>query len=58
MGSFITPVFIGRSAELSQLAEALSEVQLGSGRYILVSGEAGIGKSRLIAETRISSPCG
>lgn len=52
MGSFVTPVFVGRKQELSQLEHALAAVQDGSGRCVLVSGEAGIGKSRLLAEIR------
>ena len=52
MGAFITPTFVGRREELSQLESTLVAVQDGTGRCILVSGEAGIGKSRLIAEIR------
>ncbi|MCG3208152.1 MAG: hypothetical protein FOGNACKC_01754 [Anaerolineae bacterium] len=52
MASFITPVLVGRSAELQQLEEALVAVQAEGGRCIRVSGEAGIGKSRLLAELR------
>ncbi len=52
MASFITPVLVGRSAELQQLDGALAAVQAGGGRCIRVSGEAGIGKSRLLAELR------
>ncbi len=52
MGSFVTPVFVGRGEELRQLDHPLAAVQTGSGRCVLVSGEAGIGKSRLIAEIR------
>ena len=52
MGSFVTPVFVGRSQELRQLDHTLAAVQADAGRCVLVSGEAGIGKSRLIAEIR------
>lgn len=52
MKSFLTPVFVGRSEELRQLDHTLTTVQGDAGRCVLVSGEAGIGKSRLIAEIR------
>jgi len=52
MGSFVTPVFVGRSEELIQLDKALVAVQHSAGRCVRVSGEAGIGKSRIIAEIR------
>jgi serine/threonine-protein kinase len=48
----LTPALIGRSQELSQLERALAAVQTGLGRCARVSGEAGIGKSRLLAEIR------
>ena len=52
MGTFITPVFIGRSEELKQLDQTLDAVHHSTGRCVLFNGEAGIGKSRLIAEIR------
>ena len=52
MKSFLSPVFVGRSEELRQLDNTLAAVQDDAGRCVLVSGEAGIGKSRLIAEIR------
>jgi tetratricopeptide (TPR) repeat protein len=52
MGSFLTPVLVGRTQEIEQLENALAAVQVGAGRCILISGEAGIGKSRLLAEIR------
>jgi DNA-binding CsgD family transcriptional regulator len=47
-----TPILIGRRDEMRQLESALDAVQGGAGRCVLLSGEAGIGKSRLIAEVR------
>lgn len=47
-----TPVFVGRREEIKQLDSILRVVQDGGGRCVLVSGEAGIGKSRLLAEVR------
>ncbi|MEJ3405145.1 AAA family ATPase [Rathayibacter sp. YIM 133350] len=41
---------IGRSAELGRLQSALAEAAAGSPRAVVIGGEAGIGKSRLIAE--------
>jgi tetratricopeptide (TPR) repeat protein len=41
-------LFIGRDWELAQLRAALSETQARRGQFFLVSGEAGIGKSRLV----------
>ncbi|NIV28539.1 MAG: AAA family ATPase, partial [Anaerolineae bacterium] len=39
---------IGREKELSQLAGACAGARAGQGGVILISGEAGIGKSRLV----------
>jgi DNA-binding SARP family transcriptional activator/tetratricopeptide (TPR) repeat protein len=42
--------FVGRSAELAELAQAWARAGAGEGRVVFVAGEAGIGKSRLAAE--------
>jgi len=44
-----TPL-VGRNAELALLRQALAGAVLGQGRALTVAGEAGVGKSRLIAE--------
>src|SRR4029079_2057752 len=44
--------FIGRSAELSHLREAIGAAILGRGRIVNLVGEAGVGKSRLVGELR------
>ncbi len=45
-GGTLTPLF-GRAQELRLMQESWTRVQSGCGQMILVSGEAGIGKSRL-----------
>jgi tetratricopeptide (TPR) repeat protein/nucleoside-triphosphatase THEP1 len=45
-----TRPFVGRSAELSHLAAVFQEAASGSGSLVLVTGEAGIGKTRLVQE--------
>ena len=47
-----TPVFVGRRKEIKLLDSILKVVQSGDGRCVLISGEAGIGKSRFLAEIR------
>jgi class 3 adenylate cyclase len=42
----LTPIF-GRTQELRLMEESWNRAQAGSGQMVLVSGEAGIGKSRL-----------
>jgi hypothetical protein len=42
--------FIGRDWELAQLGVALCEAQAGRGQLFVVSGEAGIGKTRLVGK--------
>lgn len=44
--------FVGRDAELSVLTEGLHSAIQGQGRSQLVSGESGVGKSRLLEELR------
>ena len=49
----------GRDAELAILGEALDGVRAGRGRAVLIEGEAGIGKSRLLQrfhEQIVSTP--
>lgn len=49
--------FTGRDAELQTLRTALDDLCIGVGRVVLVSGEAGLGKSRLLHEfTRLIDP--
>lgn len=43
---------VGREEEIHNLMMAMVEVRLGKGQIICMSGEAGIGKSRLIDEAR------
>src|SRR5262249_17159573 len=45
----LTP-FVGREHELTLLQEGWAEARAGRGRVILLIGEAGIGKSRLLLE--------
>ena len=45
-----SPILIGRSTELGRLVAALEGARAGDGRAVLVGGEAGVGKTRLITE--------
>ena len=47
----LTP-YIGRDPELQVLGDCFSQASEGQGRVVLISGEAGIGKSRLLLEFR------
>ncbi|MFI0418509.1 ATP-binding protein [Spongiactinospora sp. 9N601] len=46
----VSPKFVGRSGELASLARALGLAREGSASTVLVGGEAGVGKTRLIRE--------
>src|ERR671931_934247 len=43
-------VFVGRHDELVELRAGLEDAVTGRGRFFLVVGEAGIGKTRLVEE--------
>ncbi len=51
----VCPTLIGRSAELTALEDCLEAAAHGQGGIVLLAGEAGIGKSRLVAELRRSA---
>lgn len=44
------PIVVGRDSELAELAAVIDGAAGGAGRCVLVSGEAGIGKTRLVGE--------
>src|SRR5690242_10457724 len=46
----VSPVFVGRGAELSSLVSALETAVAGQPAVVLVGGEAGVGKTRLVEE--------
>jgi predicted ATPase len=55
MGTTITPTLVGRNQQYRLLENALADALADSGRCVLVSGEAGIGKTRLLAEIRMQA---
>ena len=42
--------FVGRQAEMAQLEDDLTAAESGHGRFITLSGEPGIGKTRTAQE--------
>ena len=46
----VRPQFVGRESEMKILSAMLKDVQAGKQRVVLISGEAGVGKSRLVEE--------
>jgi predicted ATPase len=48
--SVVCPALIGRAADLEILERTIGRVMAGRGQTVLLAGEAGIGKSRLMAE--------
>src|SRR5947207_9754553 len=46
------PVVVGRTAPLETLERLLRDAHAGQGAALLISGEAGIGKTRLVSEAR------
>ncbi len=46
----VSPVFVGRVSELGTLNDALARAGAGEPQALLVGGEAGVGKSRLLEE--------
>jgi predicted ATPase len=45
-----SPVLVGRADQLAELDAALERVRQGSPAPVLIWGEAGVGKSRLLGE--------
>ena len=49
-------VLVGRDDELAVLAAALSRTMVGESRMVLIGGDPGVGKTRLLAEFRQAHP--
>jgi len=56
--SVICPILIGREVDLLLLEGLRTQAQAGKGQIALISGEAGIGKSRLVREAKARAPHG
>lgn len=54
--SVVCPVLIGRDDDLQTLEQLLAQAHAGHGAIALISGEAGIGKSRLVQEVKSRAP--
>ena len=48
----LRPTFVGRAEEIAVLNRLLSDANEGRGRLVVISGEAGIGKTRFLDEIR------
>ncbi len=52
----IASPLVGRDAELATLLERIDRLVAGQGGAVTVAGDAGVGKSRLLAEARFAAP--
>lgn len=50
IANLVSPLFVGRTAELATVDEAAERARSGIPTAVLLAGEAGVGKSRLLAE--------
>ena len=55
-GRSVSPVFVGRSEELELAASVLDRVAVRGATHLLISGEAGVGKTRFVGRGRRASP--
>src|SRR5262249_46807232 len=46
----VSPVFVGRTRELTRLTSALARAHAGEPQALVIGGEAGVGKTRLVEE--------
>jgi predicted ATPase len=51
--AIVSPAFIGRAVAFEAFTQAYERSSAGTGQTVVVSGEAGIGKSRFVAEARV-----
>jgi len=51
--SIVCPVLIGRTSYLEALVQLIEQACSNQGQTVLIAGEAGVGKSRLVAEALI-----
>jgi DNA-binding NarL/FixJ family response regulator len=49
-GRLLSPVFVGRETELAALCEQLGEAAAGRPGVVVLGGDAGVGKTRLVEE--------
>jgi predicted ATPase len=52
MTSALSPVMVGRTGQLTALQAGLDAVAAGHGATFVVTGEPGVGKTRLLREVR------
>ncbi|MEP7358005.1 MAG: AAA family ATPase, partial [Anaerolineales bacterium] len=50
--SLISPILVGRARPLNSLSQLVEQAGLGHGQTVILAGEAGVGKTRLVAEVR------
>lgn len=53
--SSLCPILVGRAPYLDAVNQRIAQARAGQGQMILFAGEAGIGKSRLVAETKAAA---
>ncbi|MBP2051884.1 ATP/maltotriose-dependent transcriptional regulator MalT [Streptomyces griseochromogenes] len=51
----VSPVFVGRTDELDALSDALARARAGEPQALLLGGEAGVGKTRLVEEFAVAA---